>query len=80
MPKSSATGRSARALGRLLTEIHRPMDKRRFELITFAAAHVLRNSACTLAHGKALTEFFSAEAVLVMAEQVVKTSARPSAR
>lgn len=55
--------------GRLLTEIHRPMDKRRFELITFAAAHVLRNSACTLAHGKALTEFFSAEAVLVMAEQ-----------
>lgn len=54
--------------GRLLAEIHRPMDKRRFELITFAAAHALGNSACTLAHGKALTEFFSTEEVLAMAE------------
>ena len=54
--------------GRLLTEIHRPMDKRRFELITFAAAHALGNSACTLAHGKALTEFFSTEEILAMAE------------
>ena len=54
--------------GRLLAEIHRPMDKRRFELITFAAAHALSNSACTLAHGKALTEFFSTEEILAMAE------------
>lgn len=54
--------------GRLLAEIHRPMDKRRFELITFAAAHALGNSACTLAHGKALTEFFSTEEILAMAE------------
>jgi uncharacterized peroxidase-related enzyme len=55
--------------GRLLAEIRRPMDKRRFELITFAAAHALRHSACTLAHGKALTEFFGAEEVQAMAEQ-----------
>jgi len=54
--------------GRLLAEIHRPMDKRRFELITFAAAHALGNSACTLAHGKALTEFFSTEEILAIAE------------
>ncbi len=54
--------------GNLLAEIRRPMDARRFELITFAAAHELRNSACSLAHGKALTPFFSAEEVGVMAK------------
>ena len=54
--------------GRLLAEIRRPMDDRRFELATFAAAHELRNSACALAHGKALTRFFNAAAVLAMAE------------
>ena len=40
--------------GQLLAGIRRPMDKRRFELVTFAAAHELRNTACALAHGKAL--------------------------
>ncbi|MCB1906029.1 MAG: carboxymuconolactone decarboxylase family protein [Rhodocyclaceae bacterium] len=54
--------------GRLLAEIRRPMDDRRFELVTFAAAHALRNTACALAHGKALTAFFSAEQVLALAE------------
>ena len=38
--------------GQLLTEIRRPMDKRRFELVTFAAACALGNSACALVHGK----------------------------
>jgi len=52
----------------LLAEIKRPMDKRRFELVTFAAAHELRHSACTLAHGKALREFFSDEQILAIAE------------
>jgi uncharacterized peroxidase-related enzyme len=47
----------------LLAAIKRPMDKRRFELATFAAARALRSTLCTLAHGKALTEFFSAEDV-----------------
>ncbi len=40
--------------GQLLAEIKRPMDPRRFELVTFVAAHALGNTACTLAHGKAL--------------------------
>lgn len=54
--------------GRLLAEIRRTMDARRFELVTFAAAHELRNSACALAHGKALTRFFPAAEVQAMAE------------
>ena len=52
---------------RLLAEIRRPMDARRFELVTFAAAHALRNSACSLAHGKALTAFFDAGVVRALA-------------
>ncbi len=55
--------------GRLLAEIRRPMDDRRFELVTFAAAHALRNTACTLAHGKALAGFIGAEQVLALAER-----------
>jgi hypothetical protein len=54
--------------GQLLAEIKRPMDKRRFELVTFVAAHELRNSACTLAHGKVLREFFSDEQIASIAE------------
>ena len=54
--------------GRLLAEIKRPMTKRRFELVTFAAALELRNTACSLAHGKALLEFFSTAEVLKMKE------------
>src|SRR5690606_8755232 len=51
----------------LLSAIKRPMDKRRFELATFAAAHELRSTLCTLAHGKALLAFFSREDVIAMA-------------
>src|SRR3954471_7923662 len=47
--------------------IKRTMDKRRFELITFAAAHTLRSTLCSLAHGRALTAFFSPEDVQLMA-------------
>ena len=54
--------------GALLAEIKRPMDKRRFELATFAAAHELRNSACALAHGRALGEFFAEAEVVAIAE------------
>jgi uncharacterized peroxidase-related enzyme len=54
--------------GQLLAEIKRPMDKRRFELVTFAAAHALGHSACALAHGKALGEFFTQEQVIAIAE------------
>jgi uncharacterized peroxidase-related enzyme len=51
----------------LLTAIKHPMAKRRFELATFAAAVTLRSTLCTLAHGKALLEFFAAEDVIAMA-------------
>lgn len=53
--------------GRLLAEIKRPMDRRTFELVTFVAAHELRNTACTLAHGKALREYFSDEHIVAIA-------------
>jgi len=55
--------------GKLLAEIKRPMDKRRFELITFAAAHELRNSPCSLAHGNALRPFFSIDEIKAIADQ-----------
>lgn len=54
--------------GQLLAEIKRPMGRRRFELVTFAAAHELKNSACALAHGNALREFFSQEQICAIAE------------
>lgn len=54
--------------GKLLAEIKRPMDKRRFELVTFVAAYELRNSACALAHGKALAEFYPPDTVRAIAE------------
>ena len=56
--------------GKLLAELKRPMDKRRFELITFAAAHELKHTSCTLAHGNALTPFFSKDEVVALAELV----------
>ena len=54
--------------GQLLAEIKRPMDKRRFELVTFVAAFELRNTACSLAHGKALRDFFTDAEILAIAE------------
>ncbi len=53
--------------GRLLAELRRPTDDRRFELVTFAAAHALRNSGCTLVHGKELASFIGEEAVFAIA-------------
>ena len=50
----------------LLSALKRPMDKRRFELTTFAAARALRSTLCTLAHGRALLQFFSREDVVAM--------------
>jgi uncharacterized peroxidase-related enzyme len=58
--------------GQLLAEIKRPMDRRRFELVTFAAAHELRNSACALAHGRALQEFFDDAQILAIADDRVE--------
>ena len=47
--------------------IRKHMDRRRFELVTFAAAHALRSTLCSLAHGKALTTWFSEADVLAIA-------------
>lgn len=47
--------------GRLIAEIRRPMEDRLFELVTFAASLELRNSACSIVHGQALTGHFPAD-------------------
>jgi hypothetical protein len=54
--------------GRLLAELRRPTDDRRFELVTFAAAHALRNSGCALVHGKELASFIGEDAVIAIAK------------
>lgn len=63
-----------RLWAQLQAGIKRHMNKRRFELVTFAAAHTLRSTLCTLAHGKALTEFFSADDVQAMARGEIPQS------
>ncbi len=55
--------------GRLLAELKRPMDKRRFELVTFVAAVELRHTSCSLAHGNALKPFFSNADILAIADR-----------
>lgn len=52
----------------LLSEVKRPLDRRRLELVTFAAAHALRNSACSLAHGSTLREFFGDAEIVAIAQ------------
>jgi uncharacterized peroxidase-related enzyme len=42
----------------LLGAVKGPMDERRYELATLAAARRLRSSYCSLAHGKVLAERF----------------------
>jgi uncharacterized peroxidase-related enzyme len=63
-----------RRWGELLAAIKRPMGKRRFELATFAAAHELKSTLCTLAHGKKLLEFFSSEDVIALARGEMPSS------
>ncbi|HEX7116763.1 MAG TPA: hypothetical protein VF193_16675 [Steroidobacter sp.] len=52
----------------LLAGIKRNMDKRRFELVTLVAATELRSTLCSLAHGRALTEFLAQEDVQTLAK------------
>jgi alkylhydroperoxidase family enzyme len=51
----------------LQSGIKRHMDRRRFELVTFADANELRSTLCSLAHGKLLTEFLTMEDVQAIA-------------
>jgi alkylhydroperoxidase family enzyme len=80
-----------RCWAELQTQIKRTIDKRRFELVTFAAALELRNSACSLVHGRTLREWFTdaqiiaiaegrCDTVLSEAEQAVVAFARQTAR
>jgi len=54
--------------GQLLAEIKRPVDPRRRELVTFAVAHVLKHSPCSLAHGKQLADMIGKQAVMAIAQ------------
>jgi hypothetical protein len=54
--------------GRLLAEVRRPVDDRRFELVTFVVARELRHSACSLAHGTALAGFIGESDVIAIAQ------------
>jgi hypothetical protein len=55
--------------GQLLAEIRRPLDTRIFEMVTFAAAHELKHTSCSLAHGNELTRFFSNDEIRAIADQ-----------
>jgi uncharacterized peroxidase-related enzyme len=55
--------------GALLAEVKRPMDKRRFELVTFVAAIELRNTACALVHGNALRAWFNDQQIVAIANE-----------
>ncbi len=55
--------------GKLLAELRRPLDDRTFELVTFAAAHEMKHTSCSLAHGNALTPFFSNAEIRAIANQ-----------
>jgi uncharacterized peroxidase-related enzyme len=48
------------AWANMIAVIRRPVDHRTFELVTFAAAHALGSSSCSLAHGKKLCDRFLA--------------------
>jgi uncharacterized peroxidase-related enzyme len=58
--------------------IKRHMDKRRFELVTFAAAHELRSTLCTLAHGKALAGIIPERDVVAIARGDTPSSLSPA--
>ena len=58
--------------------IRREMDKRRFELATFAAAHALKSTACSIAHGKVLAQFIPAEDVLAIGRGETPSSLTPA--
>ena len=55
--------------GRLLAEIRRPVDDRRFELVTFVVAIELRHSACSLAHGRKLAAMIGADSVVMLVDR-----------
>jgi len=53
--------------GRMLAEINRPVEPRRKEMMTLAAALELGHSGCSLAHGSALAKLIGKQAVIAIA-------------
>lgn len=64
----------------LLYGVRRNMDKRRFELVTVAAAMAVRSTYCSLAHGKALTRFYSSDEVRAIVTDAVDAPLTASER
>jgi uncharacterized peroxidase-related enzyme len=56
-----------RAWENLIGAIAGPMDKRRYELITLAAAGALRSKACRLAHGQKSLKYISEDELVRIA-------------
>jgi len=63
----AANPEAYRAWENLIGAIARPMDKRRYELITLAAAGALRSKACRLAHGKKSLQYISEDQLVRIA-------------
>lgn len=53
--------------GRMLAEVRRPVDDRRFEIVTLAVALELKHSACSLAHGRKLAYIIGDDDVIAIA-------------
>jgi uncharacterized peroxidase-related enzyme len=53
--------------GKMLAEIKRPVDPRRLEMVTLAAALELHHSPCSLAHGAELAKIIGKNAVIAIA-------------
>jgi uncharacterized peroxidase-related enzyme len=58
----------------LLAGIRRHIEPRRFELVTFAAAHALGNSYCSLAHGDVLKRYLRSDDILALARGAGETA------
>lgn len=54
--------------GRLLAEIRRPSDDARYEMATFVAAREMKNSSCSMEHGRRLAALVGEEVVVAIAE------------
>lgn len=60
--------------------IRRHVEPRRFEIVTVAAAHALRSSSCSLAHGSILTEHYTPEQVCAIASDSDQSPLRAAER
>ena len=54
--------------GKMLAEIKRPVDARRLEMVTLAAAHESGHTPCSLAHGAELAKIIGKRAVIAIVE------------